>query len=402
MHPLPEYDFVHTRLTHSLEVSSVGRSLGRKVGEQLFAPGKKYADLAVNSYDIGTIVAAASLAHDMGNPPFGHSGETSISHFFEEHPLADRFRSEFDDKQWADVTNFEGNAEGFRILNKSAHQGLKLTAASLAAFSKYPRESKITSKDPARCSQKKYGFFQTERDRFAEVAELCGLPSLGSAGELIFHRHPLAFLVEAADDICYSIIDLEDGCRLGLISFEEYVALLEPILGSRLDREKLNSYPDQNEKLGVLRAMTIGVLIGQSVDCFVAQEEAMLAGTFDQPLSEQIAASPELKQISKVSVKKIYRCREVVEREVAGFEILAGLLEIFMTAVAESKLEAAGKTLSRKNQKIIMLMPREVQIALDDPASDFYTLTMLVIDFVAGMTDSFAVNLYRKIKGISI
>lgn len=402
VHPLPEYDFVHTRLTHSLEVSSVGRSLGRKVGEKLFAPGKKYADLQVNSYDIGTIVAAASLAHDLGNPPFGHSGETSISHFFEEHPLADRFRAEFDDKQWADVTNFEGNAEGFRILNKSGHQGLKLTAASLAAFSKYPRESKIRAKDPNRCSHKKYGFFQTERERFAEVAGYCGLPSLGQGDELIFNRHPLAFLVEAADDICYSIIDLEDGCRLGLISLDEYIDLLKPILGERFDERKLKSYTDVNEQLGVLRAMSIGELISQSVDCFVAQEEAMLAGTYDQPISEQIASSPDLERISAVSVLKIYRCREVVEREVAGFEILAGLLEIFMTAVAESKLENAGKSISRKNKKILMLMPQEVQLALKENTADFYTLTMLVIDFVAGMTDSFAVNMYRKIKGISI
>jgi len=403
VHPLPEYDFVHTRLTHSLEVSSVGRSLGRRVGEALFGPGGRYQNIEVNSYDIGTIVAAASLAHDLGNPPFGHSGETSISDFFNSHPLGEHLRTAFSSGQWGDVTNFEGNAEGFRILNKAGQGGLRLTAATLAAFSKYPRESVITSRDKDRCSQKKYGFFQTEKAVFAQVAGFCGMPSIADEKEEhIYIRHPLAFLVEAADDICYSIIDLEDGCRLGLISFDEYVTLLAPILGDQLNPEKLERYTDVNEKLGVLRAMTIGKLIAQCVELFLDEEHALLDGRFDQPLSEQITASGHLDVIGAVSVSKIYRCRQVVERELAGYEILTGLLERFMTAVLSAyEARKAGRKVGKSDQKTISLMPQEVNLALTSNTS-LYELTMLVLDAVAGMTDSYAVNLYRKIKGIAI
>ena len=216
VHPLPENDFVHTRLTHSLEVSSVGRSLGKKVGKAIL---ERNSELAKNFdlHDFGGIVAAASLAHDIGNPPFGHSGEDAISEFFSS-GQGMRYKSLVNDLEWTDLTNFEGNAQGFRILNKDRYQGLRLTHATLAAFSKYPRQSIIEKCDPNRRSQKKYGFFQSERHIFASIAETVGLIPFE---DYSWSRHPLAFLVEAADDICYNLIDLEDGCRLGLVTYEE-------------------------------------------------------------------------------------------------------------------------------------------------------------------------------------
>ncbi|MEM7110582.1 MAG: dGTP triphosphohydrolase, partial [Bacteroidota bacterium] len=216
VHPLPEDDFVHTRLTHSLEVSSVGRSLGKKVGKVIL---ERWPELAkrYDFHEFGGIVAAASLAHDIGNPPFGHSGEDAISEFFKSGSGA-IYKNLVNELEWADLTHFEGNAQGFRILNKDQYQGLRLTYATLAAFSKYPRQSIIKCKDPKRRSQKKYGFFQSERDVFKSIASTLGLPELE---EYSWSRHPLAFLVEAADDICYNLIDLEDGCRLGLVNYSD-------------------------------------------------------------------------------------------------------------------------------------------------------------------------------------
>src|SRR6187402_1547756 len=225
VHPLPEQDFVHTRLTHSLEVSSVGRSLGKRVGEEIL---KRHPELNADfsSFDFGAIVAGASLAHDLGNPPFGHAGEDSISDFFLHDPAGQSFKEKVTAAEWADLTKFEGNAQGFRILNKNQY-GLKLTFATLGAFTKYPCPALFPERDKSKRSQKKFGFFQSEKEIFREVASQLELIQVS---DYVSGRHPLAFLVEAADDICYSIIDLEDGCSLGLVSYEEAKSLFENVL----------------------------------------------------------------------------------------------------------------------------------------------------------------------------
>ncbi|MGF1639138.1 MAG: dGTP triphosphohydrolase, partial [Cyclobacteriaceae bacterium] len=204
--PLPRHDFVHTRLTHSLEVSSVARSLGKIVGAGIIAKHPELKDAGFTVEDFGAITAAAALAHDLGNPPFGHAGESAISDYFYSDPIAQNLRNEVSEKEWKDLISFEGNAQGFRILNKSNYQGLQLTFATLGAFTKYPCESVFTGKDPNRKSQKKYGFYQCSRDIFAHMAEATGLISLGDTTNYCWVRHPLSFLVEAADDICYGII----------------------------------------------------------------------------------------------------------------------------------------------------------------------------------------------------
>lgn len=398
--PLPEHDFVHTRLTHSLEVSSVGRSLGKKVGDALMGRYPELLEQHYSAFDFGAIVAAASLTHDLGNPPFGHSGEDAISDFFLHHPVAQPLQDHLTAKEWADLTNFEGNAQGFRLLNKGSYQGLRLTAATRAAFTKYPRESLIASKDPSRCSQKKYGFFQSERNSFITLAEETGLLDLGNETDAIWVRHPLAFLVEAADDICYHLIDLEDGCRLGLVSLEETIALMAGILQERFDPDKLRKISDPEEKIGLLRALSIGVLIDQCESVFLQNERAILSGTFDKPLTTAIEGKVILDKIREVSIAKIYRSRIVLETEVAGFEVISGILEAIIQAVY-AKMFAPNKFTSHK-KSILRLLPVSLQEKLNTQDPTPYEIMMESIDFVASMTDSYALTFYRRLKGIAL
>lgn len=397
--PMPKQGFVHSRLTHSLEVSSVGRSLGKEAGAKVLDayPGLK-ADFT--QFDFGAIVAAASLAHDLGNPPFGHSGEDAISDFFINNPAGRFFQDKVTDKEWADLTNFEGNAQGFRLLNKDNYQGLKLTCATLAAFTKYPRESLIGTVDAQRKSQKKFGFFQHEKIAFRTLAQETGLRPLGSDGDLVWCRHPLSFLVEAADDICYNIIDLEDGCRLGLVTYEETIGLLSGILGERFKPEKLDKLRSKEEKVGLLRAMAISTLIAQSADIFIRHEKEILSGRFDRALTDLIEAGDILKQISRLSIAKIYRSRPVMETEAAGFEVLGGLLEAFVPAAYASAFD--HNRFSKKNQAVLRLLPDPFAPAKSSAESTPYSLLMHIIDYIASMTDTSAISLYRKIKGISL
>jgi len=397
--PLPEHDFVHTRLTHSLEVSSVGRSLGKRVGEQLIEKHQELAKSHFTAFDFGAIVAAASLAHDLGNPPFGHSGEDAISDFFINNAKGQFFKDHVSDKQWADLTNFEGNAQGFRILNRKGTHGLKLTMASLAAFTKYPRESLIAEVDDSRKSQKKYGFFQSEQEIFQKIAETIGLNRL-STGEAIWCRHPLAFLVEAADDICYNIIDFEDGCRLGLVSFEQTRDLLSEIIGEKYDESKLDKIIGKDEKIGVLRAMAINQLINEVSEFFIQEEDKILQGEYDQALTNNIPASGSLKKIEKLSIEKIYRSTQVMEREAVGFKVIDGLLEEFTVAAFNSRFNKGEY--SRQQRSIFRLLPETIKAELVDQSNSPYDALLIITDFVSGITDSYALSLYRKINGISL
>ena len=393
VHPLPEHDFVHTRLTHSLEVSSVGRSLGKRAGEIIL---QRHPELSgdFSLFDFGAIVAAAALAHDLGNPPFGHAGEDSISDFFLHHPGGLRFRNDVSEAEWQDLINFEGNAQGFRILNKEEY-GLRLTFASLGAFTKYPCASHLPARDKKRKSQKKYGFFQSEKDAFSDVA---GDLDLMSWADDTWCRHPLAFLVEAADDICYSIIDLEDGCRLGLITFDETVELLSGILGDKLNKNKLAATNDLNQKLGVLRALAIGELIDACTEVFLSKERAMLDGTFDEALTDLCEFGASLTQISKVSIEKIYHAKHVVEIEASGHQVLPGLLEEF----TETGIHIIEQKHSRKHNNLRLLLPPDIAASIRSTPEGVYHMLRSVTDFISGLTDRHALSLYRKIKGISL
>jgi dGTPase len=367
--PLPEQDFVHTRLTHSLEVSSVGRSLGKKVGEEIL---KIYPELTSHGYsqfDFGAIVSAACLTHDLGNPPFGHTGEDAISDYFRSNVNGQFFKNYVDEHQWADLTNFEGNAQGFRILTDGKYQGLKLTGPTLAAFTKYPRQSLLLNPDTQRTSQKKFGYFQTEKVTFKQLADKLGLIALDP--ELAWCRHPLAFLVEAADDICYNLIDLEDGCRLGLVSEEETTEMFAHIMGERFMPEKLQRIQGRNERIGLLRAVSIGLLIDQCAMVFLKNEKAILEGTFDHALTDLIPSNEILGEIIDISIDKLYRF-------------------LFKKDV-----------ISKKELSVFSLLPTGLKSSISKETST-YGMLRQIIDFVSGLTDRHAVGMYRKLKGISL
>ncbi len=400
--PLPESDFVHTRLTHSLEVSCVGRSLGSLVGEKILTKDKKLAK-KYTSVHFGEIVAAACLAHDIGNPPFGHSGEDAIAEYFRNNN-GKQFKDIIaDEKKWTDFTRFEGNAQGFRIITKlqnpNSGGGLKLTCAALAAFTKYPKESLITQKEKSGKNKskpyKKFGFFQSEKKLFAEVAEETGLIKNGLKNDYWWSRHPLAFLVEAADDICYMIMDLEDGFRLGLLTFQETESLLKPLIKS-----KMTSYEgrSRNDKIGYLRAKAINDIVTELADAFVDNEDKILAGKFEPDLVSVISSGQQLEEIKRISKQEIYSFKSVVEREAAGYEVLGGLLDTLINAVND----IYNGNPSWKSKNLMKLFPGQFLDANGKPDDDLYLRLLKITDFVSGMTDSYAVSLYRKIKGISL
>lgn len=391
VHPLPEYDFVHNRLTHSLEVSSVGRSLGRAVGYQVLDHHPELTPI-LDPADFGTVVASASLAHDIGNPPFGHSGESSISDYFKSRKT--EMANDFSQDEWADLENFEGNAQGFRLIAKSSKDGLKLTLPTIAAFTKYPRPSKIHHKRAHRRSQKKFGYFQSEESEFQHLASKLELSQIGKGSYL---RHPLAFLVEAADDICYHIIDLEDGCNLGLVPPDQAIHLLSNILGSRFRPDKLKETPLLKDQLGLLRALAISTLVNECVEVFMDNESQILSGEFDMALADQIRSTKVLEEIIGISVSQIYRSQKVVEIEAAGYEVLMGLLEVFVPAVvAEFKAE-----ISYRHQLYLRLIPADYSFLIKKEKT-LYGRIRVLLDFVSGMTDSYAVSLFRKIKGTAL
>ena len=400
--PLPESDYVHTRLTHSLEVSCVGRSIGNAVGEKILGRNKKLKD-EFTQFHFGEIVASACLAHDIGNPPFGHSGEDAIAEYFR-NGAGKIYKSKVNKKQWTDLTKFEGNAQGFRIITKLQNPtikgGLRLSYATLAAFTKYPKESLLENTKAKSHNEKlykKYGFFQAEKDLFKEVAEETGLlKKSGYKNSLFWCRHPLAFLVEAADDICYRVMDLEDGFRLGLLPFEDTEELLMPLKGEA----SLSLYNDRNEndRIGYLRAKVISQLVNSLAVAFIDEEENIMHGKLDKDLISLLPASDALEEIKRVSVEKIYSIKSVVEREAAGFEVLGGLLDTFINVVNEY----AEDKVSPKNKTIIKLLPKQFLGDDGKPDNDIYTRLLKITDFVSGMTDSYAVSLFRRIKGISL
>ncbi|AEL25240.1 dGTP triphosphohydrolase [Cyclobacterium marinum] len=391
--PLPENDFVHTRLTHSLEVSSVGRSLGKSTGKFLLDKYPALASKKLQPFDIGGIVATAALAHDIGNPPFGHAGEEAISDFFKFHTTGKLWQQKCSENEWEDLTNFEGNAQGFRMLVDKGN-GMNISPATLAAFTKYPRPAWSKATGEKRRSQKKFGFYTSNITDYEHLAKGMGIPKLA---ENCWMRHPLAFLVEAADDICYSIIDLEDGCTLGLVSLEESISLMAGIIGDRYDPEKLQKYSSPKQKLAIMRAMTISRLIQETSAVFEEKEVDILSGEFDQALTEIIPSAENLEAITSLSVKKIYRSQPVLEKEAAGYQVLEGLLATFSEALFH--FHFCKEKFSGHNKSILRLLPEELEL---QKSRDAYALMRGLLDFISGMTDKHALSLYRRVKGITI
>ncbi len=397
--PLAENDFARTRLTHSLEVASVGRSLGTRVGAAI-CERRPQETAGLHASDFGAIVHAAALGHDLGNPPFGHSGEDAIQHWFaSDSPHARVAREGLSAAETADIARYEGNAQGFRILTRlqmpDQNGGLQLTCATLGAFTKYPRASVRDETAHEGASVKKFGWFQSERGHFAEVAQHCGLLARGPE---CWARHPLAFLVEAADDICYRLVDFEDGARLGYLSYEQVRDAFFEILPPAKRSRTLDGMSSRKAAIEMLRAMAIGECLAQCTALFLERESDLLEGKFDTSLTDAIPAADALREIQKVSREIIYSTKRGVEIEIAGYEVLGGLLDIFMSAVND--LAARGDRASNRSRKLESQLPAECVRAAREAQP--YLRLMPVLDFVSGMTDSYAVALYRRVKGIAL
>jgi len=390
--PHSKTDFVHTRLTHSLEVSVVARSLGRIVGEKVL---QKHPELAKEGYginDFGAIVASAALAHDIGNPPFGHSGEKAIGEYFK-NGKGQYYKDFLTEKEWQDLIDFEGNANGFRILNESKQGmdgGIRLTYATLGAFMKYPKES-LPKKPTNQISDKKYGVFQSEVSFFNEVAEELGLISTGQNGNTAFKRHPLAYLVEAADDICYTIIDFEDGINLGLIDEEYALEYLIKLVKDTIDSKKYHQLEFKKDRLSYLRALAIGTLINEASNTFLINEELILKGEYSYSLLDKCKYEAQINDILKISVERIYKSREVVEKELVGYSVIATLLGVFLSAT-NRKFE---NSLNNYDKLVLNLLPESLQ----EPKETLYLRTLAICGYVASLTDGFALQLYKKLKG---
>ena len=389
--PLPGSVFVHNRLTHSLEVSCVGRSLGDSIANRLIAKHPELASTHVS--EIGAIVSAACLAHDLGNPPFGHSGEKAISTFFSEGKgLA--LKSQLSPMEWDDFTHFEGNANAFRLLT---HQfqgrrkgGFVMTYSTLASIVKYPYPSTLAG------NKSKFGFFLSEEEDFRKIALELGIKRLCKENEPAkYARHPLVFLVEAADDICYQMMDIEDAYKLKLLTPKEAKELYQLYFDDKKKErvnEVFNIVEDENEQIAYLRATVIGILIKECTKVFMENEEAILDGSFEGALIKHI--NPQLSeaynQCTKVAVEKIYRSRDVLDIELAGFHVISTLLELMIDAV-----QSPEKAYSE-------LLINRVSSQYDIHSPTLYGKIQAVLDYISGMTDVYALDLYRKIKGNSL
>ena len=388
--PLSKTDFVHTRLTHSLEVSVVGRSLGRLVGEQVLDKHEGLRELGYTINDFGAIVAAACLAHDIGNPPFGHSGEKAIGDFFK-NGLGEKYRLDLEPKQWQDLIDFEGNANGFNVLTTSrpgAEGGLRISYATLGTFMKYPKES-LPKKPTLDVSDKKYGFFQSDKEAFLDVANELGLISKNKE-EIRYHRHPLAYVMEAADDICYTIIDFEDGINLGWIPEEHALEFLIKIVKDNINSSKYAQLQTKGERVSYLRALAIGSLINDAVRVFMDNEEAIMMGEFPFALTEKCTYVAQMKDIITISISNVYESKEVIQKEVIGYQVINTLLEKFTTAVNNQY----NGQMSHFDDLILKMLPEQYHIETDS----LYERLMNVCKFVSMLTDGKALELYQSIK----
>lgn len=385
--PLPGSVFVHNRLTHSLEVACVGRSLGNGVSRKLQEKqGEKFSPFID---EIGSIISAACLAHDLGNPPFGHSGEKAIATYFSEGE-GTFLQKRMSTSEWKDIITFEGNANAFRLLTHQFHGrrkgGFALTYSTLSSIAKYPYSSEYAIK------KQKFGFFQSEKESFALIANELGIPLLEKNK---YARHPLVYLVEAADDICYEIMDIEDAHKLKILTTSETKDLLLAFIpDERKERAKevLKIVSDTNEQIAYLRSTVIGLLIDACVEAFVTNEEFILKGEFDSSLIKNIPQ--ELKAAynvcEEISLKRIYLSKDVVDIEIAGYNIIYTLINKFTSAVLSPEKSYSQMLLSR--------IPEQYQT----DSNNEYGKVQAVLDYVSGMTDIYALDLYQKINGMSL
>ena len=386
--PFSKTDFVHTRLTHSLEVSVVARTLGRLAGKEILYKHPNLSEIdGYKSNDFGAIVAAAALSHDIGNPPFGHSGEKAIGYFFS-NGKGTKYKEMLSDAEYCDLSNFEGNANGFKILVESKDGlpgGLRLSYGTLGAFIKYPRTS-FPKYKTQNISEKKFGVFQSELTFFQELMNSLKVQKNNSS----YARHPLAFLVEAADDICYTIIDFEDGINLGWISESYALEYLLNLVRDQIDKNKFNSLKYKSDRMSYLRALAINSLIKESVSIFLENEDKILQGKYNKSLLESSKYKAQMEDIISLSVKKIYQSKEVVEKEVIGYSVINALMKVFTQA-------SVNKFYNKENSfdsVILKLVPEGVPII----SNSLYKTLLNTTCFIASLSDGKAMEISNKLK----
>ncbi len=391
--PMSKTDFVHTRLTHSLEVSVVGRSLGRNAGKFILEKYPHLKELGYEINDFGAIVAAASLAHDIGNPPFGHSGEKAIGEYFL-NGNGSRFKSQLTPKEHQDLVSFEGNANGLMVLTSSmfgVEGGLRISYATLGAFMKYPKES-LPIKPTSNIADKKYGFFQSEKEFIKELATELGLIPNKTGDDIGYERHPLAYLVEAADDICYTIIDFEDGINLGWIDEDYALEYLIKLVKDKINNAKYYELKTREDRVSYLRALAIGRMIDEVIEVFKENEESILQGKFPYALTDKSQFKAQLDDIIKICVKKIYQSTEVTQKEITGYKVISVLLDTFITAYNN----AYQGTTSNYDKLVLRMLPEKYKA---DNTASVYERLLQMCHFVSLLTDGNALQLFKIIQG---
>lgn len=403
--PLPGVVFVHNRLTHSLEVASVGRSLGRQVGSRIAQQytGTDEGFLDFYKYELGNVITSACLAHDIGNPPFGHSGEDAIRNYFRnvKGDIRRMLQQELSKEELADFEYFEGNSNALRVLTHTFNElrsAYNLTLTTLVSIIKYPTAAHCGFRKSAGIGGKKAGYFQAEKEVFHRIMNAFQLPKIN---EDTFVRHPFVFLTEAADDICYRVIDIEDAERLGIVSLQEMKDLFLPFFAGEsgydaleLLEEQLAAFQDPHQQAQYIRARWIGLMISKTTTVFMENQEAILSGTFNRSLLDALPQQlqEQVEAINHFSVARIYNHKNVIEVELAGFNVIGTLLDAFIEALVYPH--------NQKSVKLLQLVAPQYKIAIH--GQRLYDNILSIIDFISGMTDNHAIDLYRKIKGIDI
>ncbi|WP_395354816.1 deoxyguanosinetriphosphate triphosphohydrolase [Vibrio sp. D3] len=388
VHPLSNHDHIHTRLTHSIEVGSVGRSLGNKIGAFLHSRGELPSEYSPD--DIGTIVQAACLAHDIGNPPFGHAGEFAIRHWFKENTDLLLLTTA---GERSDLTIFEGNAQGLRVVSRVEDNlnegGLRLTYTTLACLIKYPWFS-----DNALASSKgKFNFFQSEKELVHKLADELGLWH----GTSIM-RHPLSYLMEAADDICYKILDIEDALELGMLDFKRVEKIFSHLAGaSEVISSPVPSQHTLRKRIVPLRAKAIENLIEQAVEAFEENYDDIMNGNFQGDLIARLTGNEKigLDDAKDITTNNIFLSRRKIELELGAYSIMETILESFVIAIKELHSESP---IHFKSKRVIDLMgANKITSEMTE-----YECYMRVMDMVSGMTDNHAVHIANQLSGRAI
>ena len=404
VHPLSNQLGIHTRLTHSLEVSSIGRSLGMMAAEKLHDKLSSGLPTGLSPHDVGVIVQAACLAHDIGNPPFGHAGEYAIRDWFRQsNPQA--ILQKLNPNERLDLLAYEGNAQGFRLLVRNEHHpdkgGMRLTCATLGAFMKYPWLATHSNDANNKGDNiQKFGCFYSEASQLEELAACLHLPR--SEQHDGFARHPLAYLLEAADDICYALIDLEDGINLNMLTYSEVATIFYELIGERPDSVSLPAHMSVRQSLASLRSRAMMRLVNTVTDAFVANSDALLAGTLQGSLFAHCDTTVQtgILQAKQLAREKIFNHPSKVRMELMANQCLHRLMDAFVPlAWTSDQADTTSLSMSFEQQRLLRLLQPHLDEHRRVLSNDIYDNVLNVLDFITGMNDHEAYRLAQELQG---